>query len=389
VDGIVGLHFVIKSLYLFATVSLLCAVGFAAIERRRTERAALVRAWVGARWQGLRSVAFIGMSAVAVRWMAEYADRACNRAIIDCGRAPLLGQLVVAHMFCVLPLLALANVFMGGSPFLLECYLGTAGLVVFLLLTDSFRIFKAARGIAAAVAGGLLLVVLPVYAIRALLELALGSPVPSGFLASLFIVQIVYAAVVGLWTLASSGREGTDMGPLEKATARFAFAVPISFMLYWLGLLAGYFAVEHPVPVHGWRSLCATVVVGSAVFAATMALFDTARDGGLTRRLVTSLGALALAVLGTIAIAFLSSVANPVSMVAGVGASGAITLGPAFWVTHVPLVPWVGAAGLAAVLSIARAVAYAEWTVRRPCAAASVCLAAVGAIVFLVVVGVD
>ena len=130
----------------------------------------------------------------------------------------------------------------------------------------------------------------------------------------------------------------------DKAVARFLFAVPLMYVLYWMGLLAGHLATSEVSPPREWNELLSVVVVGALTFAG---ILSTIELGVLEERRGHGLAVLVsggmLSVVGVVAINGLVAHDFPfwLRFWQHDFMPSDIVLGSRFWSSHSPFFLWI------------------------------------------------
>lgn len=353
-----GLPFIETLLFWVGGVSIFAAFVLACLESGHGVAFEIGRAWLTARWKTLFGLSFPGLVVAAIRWTRDAADQALKAMVVEFDRSPVFSPVVMAVVCLFLPLASVVNATLGGRPALLMCYGGIVGGIVFLALFAENRSLDWLKTCVAWVIVIVGLIGTPFYAFWTLTSHILGSSFSHGVIASLLVAVIYYTGVMGGWTLVRSGRGFAALGQAEKFLARVLFALPICYILYWLALLAGHFAVLEPSPERGWGTLLAVMGIGSLCFAVTMGAVDACIARANKRHGVVMLGAgLVVAAAGTMVIAGLDGQPHLTWFLMGRDGTGLLSLGPPFWVAHIPFTLWGVMVGATVMLTVGRVVA--------------------------------
>lgn len=199
---------------------------------------------------------------------------AVSRTVIAYDKDLVFGAVVPVVLFMVLPFAAFLNMLQGGSPFMITCYaVIVASVFVHLLLAEKSgtNLIRAVLSGTAAVA---VLIVLPYYACWSLTSHILKSnPLMAAF-ASIFIAMILYAANAGVWSLMHTGAEQSRYASVHRLIASFLFAIPIGYVIYWLGLLAIEVTGLESERFRGWDTLFAFLFSIGSFFALVQLLLE-------------------------------------------------------------------------------------------------------------------
>lgn len=379
-----GLPFIETLLLWVGSVSILVAFVMACLESGHGAAVEFGRSWLTSRWKTLLGLSFPGLVVVAIRWTRDAADQALKAMVVEFDRSPVFSPVVMAVVCLFLPLASIVNAALGGRPALLVCYASIVGGIFLLGLFAENRAFDWLKSCIAWVIVIAGLIGSPFYAFWTLTSHILGSSFLHGVIAGLFVAVVCYSGVMGVWTLVRSGRGFGDLGHAEKFMARVLFALPICYILYWLALLAGHFAVLELSPERSWETLLAVMGIGSLCFAVTMG----AVDAGIARAnmghgLVMLVAGLVVAATGTMAIAGVDGQPHLTWFLMGRDGTGLLSLGPPFWVAHIPFALWVVMVGATVLIAVGRVVAAlipggGAWIMKRSYLAAAVSVLAVG-----------
>lgn len=352
---ITGLPFVEAQLYWLGGSMIIAACALACLEMARGVTVDIARTWLRARFDALMAVPFSAIMLVAVRWTRDVADRALKPMIIEVDRSAAFSPLVLPVVGIFLPSASIVNALFGGSPALLLVYCGIVAGLFFLALSAESRSMSWVKGLVAWLCAVVGLVAAPFYAFWSLTSHILGSTFLHGAFAALFIAVICYAGAMGVWTLVRSGRDSETLGTAEKFLARLLFALPVCYLLYWLGLLAGFYAVAEPSPDRNWTGLLAVMGIGSLSFAVILATIDAGmRIAVRGRGLVLLVVCLMVGIAGMMAIAGLTGQLPRILNLAGSGSGAELSLDPAFWIAQVPVSFWVVILGSVVMLALGR-----------------------------------
>ncbi|MGJ3261437.1 MAG: hypothetical protein ACFE0S_17685 [Rhodospirillales bacterium] len=243
--------------------------------------------------------AFAGGDAAAPAYTLRKAlGRAASMALLDFDRDAVFSVAVPVIQFMLLPGAALLNTVLGGSPFLLTCYvLIAASAFVHILLAER----PAFAGPLAVLSGGsalLALVVLPYYAVWSLTVHIVAGPLAEGALIGTLVAVILYAANTGVWMLFHTGRDRHDSTGVHRVFVAALAGMPLGYALYWYVLFGFGLAGSDTGDFRGWGML-----IGFTLgFAAVAALFKAVLDAGGRAGRGKFTPAVAGAGLGTLAI---------------------------------------------------------------------------------------
>ncbi len=203
---------------------------------------------------------------------------AVSKTVLDFDRDAVFGAAVPVVLFMVLPGAALVNATLGGSPFMLICYLMIVGSIFLHMLLVGRA--KSVTAVAAGSGAVLALVLLPYYAVWSLSSHMLTGAPAEGALSGLLIAIVLYAANAGVWTLLHAGPDSTG----DRLVHRFAGAVlaglPIGYLLYWFVVLGLKISGADLEVVRGWG----TLILFSLGVAVCFGVFKEVLDAGGQRQ---------------------------------------------------------------------------------------------------------
>lgn len=207
-------------------------------------------------------------------------QKVTSRTVLNFDRDMVFGAAVPVVLFLVLPGAALLNAVLGGSPFMLVCYiLITASLFVHMLLAER----PGAEVVTAACAGAgavLVFVVLPYYAVWSLTSHMMTGAPAEGALAGMLIAILLYAANAGVWTLMHAAPDTAPDGLAHRFAGAALGGGPAGYVLFWFVVLGFNMAGASLETVRGWAALIAF----TAGFALCFALFKEVLDAGARRQ---------------------------------------------------------------------------------------------------------
>ncbi len=237
-------------------------------------------------------------------------------------------------------------------------YLALLAALVFLNFAGETDRLRFLTGLAAVFLGVSLFAVVPIYVLRSFTEVTIHSP---GFLISLLVALFWYVAAYGAGLMLDAGLRFRGLDPGRLRSARFAHgflaALPLAYVLTFLGLQAGQLAAMEPSPAQTWQ--LALLSIGLTAFSLPLTLQvmgASVADAGSRR------GA-GLAVAGAYGLSLLAAAGLSVALAYGIrfGTGGAlgwagaanllmglapdggrVYLGADFWVTHLPFLPLLG-----------------------------------------------
>lgn len=391
---VTGLHFIEALLFTFGGSLMAFAFVLACAESGGGSRLDVWRQWLSARWQTVLCLPVTLVAVVALRWTRDVLDHLLDEMMVGSDRSTIFGYLSMGVLTVLLPGAALLNAVFGGSALFASAYAACLGLMLLLFVTSEVKPLAQLKRAASLIVAAFWLVAAPLYAFWSLTSHILGSSFSHGVIACFFVALVLYAATVGFWTLVRSGRELTAMGHGEKFLARMLLGLPVCYILYWLGLLAGHFSLLVPSPERDWTTLTATMAIGSLAFAATLGTLDVGVAGKDRGHASAVLGAgIVVATASALGIAGLAGEEHPPWLLIGRDFSGTISLSPAFWVTHLPFAPLALMLVSILLLGVARTMGMLGGAGRlipvRPFLAAGVWAALSGAIAFVAAAAIE
>ena len=342
-----GLEFV-KSL--FYVMALMIALGgmVTALQETGIGGDTVMRRRLGAYMEELKSISWTAIFRRTSAGTVRLIDHALRKYFTEADKSQTFSAFYIGLLFFVLPVAALVNALFGGSPFLIFYYLFLLAALVFMNLAGEVRQFRGVHNVLALVLGLSLLLVIPVYVLRSFTEVVLRDIYAYGVFSSLPVAFIWYVAAYG------GMRAGETLLPARAAGSPqnlFLFALPIAFLLVCLSLLAGYMSISVRVPERPWALALAGIVLAAVSIVATRALMAAglkvpAGAPPAGRILAAYLASAVLAAILSIGVYFLAfpdlpspvTLSGAVNVFLGFAPSGdRISLGPEFWVMHLPL----------------------------------------------------
>ncbi|WNJ98230.1 hypothetical protein L2D14_10125 [Thalassospiraceae bacterium LMO-JJ14] len=201
-------------------------------------------------------------------------SNAVSSAVTAYDRDVVFGSVVPVVLFMVLPLAAFLNMLQGGSPFMILCY----ALIVLSVFANLLLTEKSGTGFIRALLSGTaaaaVMIVLPYYACWSLTSHILKSIPSMAAVAGIFIAVILYAANAGVWSLLHTSAEQSFYTSVHRLFASFLFAIPIGYVLYWLGLLTIDVSGLDAERFRGWGALFAFSLTFSCIFALVQKLLE-------------------------------------------------------------------------------------------------------------------
>ncbi len=217
-----------------------------------------------------------GDTAAPAYTLRKALGRTASMALLDFDRDAVFSVAVPVIQFMLLPGAALLNTVLGGSPFLLTCYvLIAASVFVHIVLTER----PAFAGALAMLSGGgalLALVALPYYAVWSLtVHIVSGAPAEGALIGTLVAV-ILYAANAGVWMLLHTGHDRREHAGVHRVVVAGLLGLPLGYALYWYVLFGFGLAGSDIGDFRGWGML-----IGFTLgFAAVATLFKAVLDAG-------------------------------------------------------------------------------------------------------------
>lgn len=339
-----GIHLVETLVFSGGIAALFAAFVLACMESRHSVGIDEARDRLSFRLVSINTTRLTGLLVLSLRWLRDGIQSLVSELMTGLDRSQFAASIVISVLSVILPAAAIANAVLGGSVFLLAVYLCAAVSIVFLALIERDPTYRFVSGFLSVLVTLTWMVFAPFYAVHSLTDHLLNGTFSHSVLASIFVAVLFYAGCAGLWLVYCAFRQvRTTTTQLDRTVARFLFAAPLVYMIYWGGLLAGHFSTFAPSPPREWGALIAVVVLGSASFAAIVTIIDV---GVVENRkghgLAVFLGGLVVAMVGTIAINGLVTHEFPF-WVRVWGADFSIqevTLDGLFWISHAPFFLW-------------------------------------------------
>ncbi len=319
------------------------------------------------RWsEGLRNMAgasWLRIPGCLTGWLASRLDALIRAGFVEADMRVAFGGIVFGLLFVFLPLAAAVNAFIGGSPFLFWYYLSLLAALVFLNFAGETGRLRALNGVAAAYLGISLIVVIPVYVLQSFTDATLSDVFAHSVLKSFLVAVFWYVAAYGAGLIFDAVLRHRGRDPMESASARFVHgllaALPVAYVLVFLALLAGHFAVFDQSPFRSWKLVLFGTGITALGFSLTLRLMAWAAAKGEKRGGGPALagaygGGLILAgglslVLGVGAhygTGQALSWAEAWNILIGLSRDGQqVFLSPDFWLMHLTFLPWLAFVG--------------------------------------------
>jgi len=344
-----GLAFVQSLLIFLGVVLAAAALALSMIETGPSEGQAETRRRLGARWRDLGAMGWARVPGCVTAWFAARLDGMVAAGFETADRRIAVGGVMFGLLFVFLPVAAALNALIGGSSTLFWYYVTLAAALAVLNFIGETGLFRLVRGLVALYLGVSLMLVIPIYAVQAFTDHTINTQFTHAVLQSLLVAAFWYLAAygAGLALDTVTGRGTAPAGPAApgvRTAHGFLAALPVTYVLTFLALLAGHLAVLDQSPFRSWQ----LVLVGSGLAALSFAL---------TQRVMAAAGerGVAGAYLGAFILSAVLSLAAAVGVNAGtarglgpeaalnvflgLAADGSRTyLGPDFWVSHLPMV---------------------------------------------------
>lgn len=378
-----GLHLVETLVFSGAIAALFIAFVLACMESRHGPEIDEARSRLASRLITVRKTGVQDLLILSLRWLRDGIQSLVTEMMSGLDRSQFAAPVVISVLSVILPAASFANWLFGGSSFLLVVYLAAAGVIVLLALVESVRSLQRISGALAVVVTLTWMVFAPFYAVRSLTDHLLKGTFSHSVLASFFVAVVFYAGCAGVWFVFRLFRQAQNLTLLDRCVARFLFAAPLVYMLYWGGLLAGHFSTLAPSPPREWGALIAVVLIGSASFSIILTMIEIGvAENRKGHGLAVLLGGLVAAIVGTIAINGVISFEAPfwLRFVSASLSVHDVILDGLFWISHAPFFLWGVMVLSVIVVVMAKTVALcwpeaSNGLARRPyIAAAFVCL---------------
>ncbi|MEX0693710.1 MAG: hypothetical protein WD075_04625 [Rhodospirillales bacterium] len=194
--------------------------------------------------------------------------------LLEYENSTVFSAFVPIIIIMVLPGAALLNAVLGGSSFLLLCYLAIFCAVIGLLLFGECAWFGGVRSVVSGLSALSLMVLLPLYAVWSLTVHIQKSNLAQAALASIAIAAILAAAIAGAWTLFVQRRSVEKTGPAMTFFATMLFALSPAYIVFWFVLwISSVF--EHDIgALRTWPDLLAFELGACIGFALFMTFLD-------------------------------------------------------------------------------------------------------------------
>ncbi len=390
-------EFVQSALTVLAVVACIAALLFVAFEFGEARGRQPLHHWLRGGWRVVTGSGWCGLAGI---FSCAYVD--ALKGIIrdyfeDADKGTVLNMLFVGLVFVLIPVAALLNLAIGGSPFLAKYYLSLFVVLVVLNFTGESRRMAVVNGAAVLYLGASVFLVIPLYVFRSFATVARIDVFPHAVPESILIAPLCYLVAYG----AKFALDGFVFGRLDGVPWRagvaavhgFLAALPAAFVLTFVALFVGATIDASSSLSPTWQYLLSSMAFTSAGLAATLLIMGWAL--GTTRPLALAAGCVASVAAGGVlswALLFGARLSSAQELTAEEAfavllgrapGTDSLLLGADFWVMHLPMVPsGVLAAGIVLVW-LAKAIAFPvglvlgpEYVERRPLLLAGVVCAA-------------
>lgn len=366
-----GLPFV-QSLLLFAS-GFLIATGLAlwAFETGPEEGLKNMRRKLGENWQNLSAAPWGTVLSCMNVWLLKKLENLIRTGFQEADKGIAFGGLVLVLLLVFIPVAATINALIGGSPFLFWYYLSLLAALAILNFAGETGRFRFMNGLAAAFLGASLFVVIPFYVLRSFTDVVVHS---QGFLKSLLVAFFWYMAAYGAGLVFDTALRFGGLNPNRLSWARFVngflAALPVAYILTFLALWFGQRAVAEQGASQTWQLVLLSIVLTAFSLPVTLRFMSAGQGTGLESEsklepdpepdseldkgtlFVIGIYAAGLAVAVGLSLVLAMGLhlgtdrayswGGALNLLVGLAADGKrVYLGPDFWVSHLPIVPWL------------------------------------------------
>lgn len=347
-----GLFIVEAVLKTLGFVAILAGGVLALLETGQAAEGDRFRAWLINRWKGIGATGWRGVLKRQTSWMLSVFNGLIGKYFVAADKSNLFNALFIGLMFLLIPVAALVNVMVGGSPRLLLFYLSMGAALALINFTGEIRKLPLINGLLSLYLGLGLFIVAPAYVFHSFTDRVLKEVTGHAALESMPVAILCYFTAYSMMhyfdTLFAGRGVESGRSPSTRAAHAFLAALPVVFVLTFFALLAGHFAVS-VVPHRSWTLLISSMVFGSASLPLTLSILSA----GLNARRPMALAAALILGVGTAAAlswallycgyagskAGLTAAAAADVLLAKAPGGTQVYLGPDFWVMHLPFLP--------------------------------------------------
>ena len=353
--GPTGAGFVATLFQVLAVMILAAGAGMVMADVEPPEESGRFRRFFAGAWAAVTGSGFAAQPRCVIGRTLAAMRLAVDAGFVGIERTPWFGALFMGVVFLGIPLAALVNMIFGGSSLLVLFYLALAAALGILAITGERPEWKMLNGFLAVFLGASLFLLVPGYVLASFTERLQNTGFSHAVLGSVLVAPLYYLVAYGL-LIAYRAMVPGNREPV--VLQRFLAAVPAAFVLVFVALLAGHFAVFEQEPARPWRLLIAGIACTAAAVPLTMGLVEwgLAKPG----RLAEALAAALFGAAGLADMLYMGATGSPggmINVLAGLSVDGArVHLGPLFWVMHLPFLPILGIAGAVAVGWLAKGV---------------------------------
>lgn len=339
-----GLQFVESILFWVGFTMLFSAFISACMESRHSGEIDYARSWLASWFEQIGLVPITLILVATLRMIRDAADHIISELITDFDLSSVSAPIVMAILSIFLPVAAGVNALLGGSILLLMLYASVVLVCLILGFGQTVRGAAIGTGLISAMATFQWLVFGPFYAAFSLTDHILTGTFSHSVLGSLLVSAVLYAGCAGTWLFYRGIKNVQTLSSVDRAFSRFLFAIPFFYILYWLGLLAGHFAINEVSPTRGWGDIASVVVIGAVSFVAIMSTIEFGvSEQRRSHGFAVLLAAGIVSLIGVIAINGLVLNGPPFWLRLWHHDFNIheIDLGSRFWSTHAPFLLWI------------------------------------------------
>ena len=343
-----GLGFVSGLANAAAVVGAVFAALLVALELGPDRHGIVLHRRLTAFWSCVARTPWPAVAALATGSVTKAFEWAIQTLFVDADRGAFFNALFLGLVFLALPAMALLNALVGGSPFLVTFC--AVVVVVFAMLNLSGEIGAAwpFNRAAATFLGFSVFFFVPAYAVQSFSDRLLKESVGLAMLESVLVAPLCYMVAYSTMIVFDNLSRGRA-GRLRGAINGFLAALPVSYVLTFVAVLVGHFAVADPEPKKTWALLLASMVFASSALPIVVAVLGRVLQSGRGFALAAAYGTCVVVSGGLSVLLYVfaypaadgaRSVAAALNVLIGLAPEGGrVYLGPAFWVAHLPYVP--------------------------------------------------
>lgn len=298
------------------------------------------RRWLIKTWSAFDQASRKNIFAGQTRWLLALVKTFIKKYFVEADKTAPFNALFIGLAFVLIPVAAMINYMVGGSSFLILLILSNVMVLAVLNFTGEVRELSVFNGLAAVYLTFSLLAFVPAYVFYSFTDRILIEVIGHAAIESIPVAALCYIAAYSTMQVIDIPA-ARNFKTVVTAAHCFLAALPVTYVLTFVALLTGHFAVAQD-PHISWRMLVSSMFFSSLSLPLTMAVFSRFR---LPTALFIGLSATAALSMALLYFGYFHSreqmtVFQVADVLAGREPTGGrVYLGPDFWLMHLPFLP--------------------------------------------------